>query len=362
MRAWNSTRTLCVFCSLVGVFACSKPEEKAKPSVAAEATATAAASAEPAEKPAEAAAGPCKAEGQQPTELAVVNGEVYGLDADATHIYYSSWQLYGSRGDVAAVRKDGGGAQSLVSLRFQPQSLAVDDQHIFYTAGIRLQRTPKDGSTTDTIAEQFSAKGIDLFGEEIFGVPGDYGPYDRVAKVGKKGGTTTELMHSTRPKSTEGPNGFGRVVVDASGVYVADSGNKKILFVPLKGGKAKPLATAKQKPTDLVVTESSIYYALAKGPLMKVAKAGGKPTELVEPLVELPRLTGDDKALFTVLGAKEAGTPEVVARVEPGDGSMKMLSPLPATETVTGMLSDDRCVYWVQRVSAAKSRILALPR
>lgn len=354
-------------CRAMGLILClgvgSGCEESKPAGAAASATVAASVSAPKAEAPAPVATfEPCKASGETPTELGQINGELYGLGADATRIYYSSWQLYGSRGDVVAVRKDGGGQTALVSLKFEPRSLAVDDKYIFYTAGILLQRTPKDGSTTDTINEQFSAKSISLLEGDVYGVPGDYGPYDRVARISKRGGEIKELVNSTRPKVAEGPVGFVSVVADKDGIVMADAGGKRVLSLPLGGGKLKTLAKSKEAPLAVLATGSSVYFAAQKGGLMRVDRKGGASKKLAGPLTDTPQVAGDDAALYTVLAGDSPDAATTVVRVSASGGEPKKLATVPAGESVTGLLADDRCVYFISRQTAAKSRIYALPR
>src|SRR5689334_8910583 len=73
------------------------------------------------------AAGKCKASGDKPVQLGTITGDVYGFAVDATSLYYSSWELYGQRGDVGVIRKDGEPTPKLTSLDLEPRGLALDD-------------------------------------------------------------------------------------------------------------------------------------------------------------------------------------------------------------------------------------------
>jgi len=334
-------------------------ETKVAPVSSAAPGPSAAPSAEP--KPEATAPGPCAVSGTVPAELGTINGELYGWSADSTHLFYSSWQLYGSRGDVVAVRKDGRGQSALVSLKYEPRALVVDDKYIYYTAGILLQRTPKDGATTDTINPEFSAKGLALLEDQIYGVPGDYGPYDRIARIGRRGGDITELVTSPRPK-LEGPNGFVALSADGSGVYVADAGGRRVAKLAAGSKKLATLAKGREAVVDLAVDDTQVVFVTEKGSLMHVKKTGGTAKKLAGPVTEAPRVALVGEAAYTVLAGGSPDAPSAVSRVALATGETTLLAPVPADESVTEILADERCVYWVSRKSATKSRILALPR
>jgi hypothetical protein len=346
--------------ALVAIFAAggchgskTDSEKGAVPSASAAATA--------APEPADERPGPCKAQGDKPAVLGTVTGDIFGFEGDATQLYYSSWEIYGQRGDVGAIRKDGNGASKLTSLELEPRGLALDADTVFFTSGIRLMSIPKAGGEPKTVAPQFSAQYIASHGADVFGVPGDYGPYDRVARVPKKGGDTKELSTEKRPKNGLSPNGFSRILVDDSGAFVTDSGNNRVLRFPLEGGKPKIVVANQEKAFDMAFVGSDIYFALArKGDLMVVPKAGGTAKKLGSGLVESARVAADDRALYTTIGGKE--DPSAVARLVPSTGEVAKVADVPATMTVSQIALDAECVYWVVRETSAKSVVYALHR
>ncbi len=360
MMSWQSIRVMGL--ALVVAVGCEQSKVAPAPSASPGPSAAPSSGTTPPEAKADASPPqPCGVTGTVPVELGTINGELFGWSADTTHLYYSSWQLYGSRGDVVAVRKDGGGQNALVSLKYEPRALVVDDKYIYYTAGILLQRTPKDGSTTDTINAQFSAKGLALLGEEIYGVPGDYGPYDRIARIGRRGGDITELVTSPRPK-VDGPKGFVAMAVDASGVYVADAGGKRVAKLAAGSKKLATLAKSGEPVVDLALDDTQVLFVTEKGSLLQVKKTGGTAKKLAGPVTEAPRVALVAQAAYTVLAGASPEAPSTVSRVALDTGETSLLAPIPPDESVTGIYADDRCVYWVSRKSATKSRILALPR
>jgi len=102
-------------------------------------------------------------------------------------VYYTSWQVYGGRGELSKIRKDGEGTQALAALKLEPRGLALDNDTAYYTAGIRLQSVPKSGGSAVTVEAQFSSQNIGVDDKNVYGVAGNYGPYDRLAKMAKKG-------------------------------------------------------------------------------------------------------------------------------------------------------------------------------
>jgi len=335
--------------------------DKPAPSGATASAATGVASAPSDETPA--APTRCKASGGTASVLGTITGDVFGFDGDGTVLYYSSWEIYGQRGDVGPVRKDGGGASKLASLDLEPRGLAVDDTAVYYTSGIRLMSIPKAGGEAKTIAPQFSAQHIAVHGGDVFGVPGDYGPYDRVARIPKNGGDTKELSTAKRPPSPTPPNGFSALRVDDSGVFVTDSGNGRVLRFPLDGGASKILAAHQDKVFDLALAGPMLYFDLArKGELYTASSAGGTPKKVASGLVEEARIAGDDRAVFATVAAKKDGDAAAFSRIAPESGEVTKLADVPSTQSVSRVALDADCVYWVVRETSSKSVVYARHR
>jgi hypothetical protein len=345
---------------MVMMFGC-RGGDKAGGAATASMSAPAPASAAP-EEPAP-GGGKCKATGDKPVQLGTITGDVFGFAVDATSLYYSSWELYGQRGDVGVVRKDGEPTPKLTSLELEPRGLALDDAAVYYTSGIRLMSIPKAGGDPRTLEQVFSAQQIAASATDVFGVPGDYGPYDRVARIPKKGGETKELSTAKRPASKDRPNGFSRVLVDDSGVYVTDSGNGRVLRFSPDGGKPKILANGQDKAFDLVIVGSDLYFDLArKGELLVVPKAGGTPKKLGSGLAENARIAADDRAVYTTLAGKNDGDANALVRFVPSSGEVAKVADVASTTPVSQIALDGDCVYWVIRESSSKSVVYALRR
>jgi hypothetical protein len=307
--------------------------------------------------------GKCKASGDKPVQLGMVTGDVYGFAVDATSLYYSSWELYGQRGDVGVIRKDGEPTPKLTSLDLEPRGLTLDDSAVYYTSGIRLMAIAKGGGDPRTIAPQFSAQQIAASATDVFGVPADYGPYDRVARIPKKGGDTKELSTAKRPANSVPPNGFSRVLVDDGGVYVTDTGNGRVLRFPPDGGKPKILANGQDKAFDLVMVGPDLYFDLArKGELLVVPKSGGTPKKLGAGLTESARIAADDRAVYTTLAGKNDGDPNALVRLVPSSGEVTKVADVASNTPVSQIALDGDCVYWVIRESSSKSLVYALRR
>jgi len=302
----------------------------------------------------------CKASGDKPMQLGSVLGDVYGLIGDSTHLYCATWQVYGGRGDINKIRKDGQGSQALVGLKLEPRGLALDNDALYFTAGIRLNSIPKAGGATATLDENFSSQTIAADDKDVYGVPGNYGPYDRLVRIGKKGGQSTELASAKRPKTSPGTNGYNGMAVDDSGIYVADSGNGRILKFALAVDKPQPLATGLKHPFDLSIDATNVYFSLAGGELMTVSKTGGKATKLATGLAENARVAADSGTVYTVHASKDGGA--TIATVSLSDGTVKPIALVPESHLVSAVAVDKQCVYWAERFYATKSVVFALAK
>ena len=297
--------------------------------------------------PEDAPPGPCAATGTDSAKLGTVNGHVNGLALDATHLYYSSWQTLGGRGDLAKARKDGSGSANLTSLSREPRGLVVDAAAVFYTTGIRLMRISKEGGETSMLAETFSSQAITSDGTYVYGVPGDYGPYDRLIRAEKSSGTTKELDVAERPETKLGPAGFSAVAVDARGIYVTDSSSNRVLRFGLDRGKPKALATGQDKPFDLSIDDTSVYFTLAqKGQLMKVSKTGGAVTKIASGLAPSARIAADAKGIVTTAAAVGSDGTEMLVFMGSDGSSPTPLASIARNHSADAVALDEKCVYW----------------
>lgn len=353
-----------VLIALMATLVASACEDKAKTAGGAAGSATgsqSAVAAAPA-KPKEAPPGGCRAAGKEPARLGVVHGDVYGFAQNKTHIFYTHWDMYGARGDLGWIRKDGEGARTLTSLSLEPRGLALDGETIYYTAGIRLLKIPVEGGEEKTPAPQFSAQAIAAYAGEVYGVPGDYGPYDRVAKL-LKSGKTEELASVDRPATNASPNGYSALAVDASGIYVTDSGGNRILHFPLNGGKPKTLAKGLSKPYDLELVGDRLYFNLArKGELWSVSTGGGGAKKLATGLALLARIAADSRAVIALVASSGDESPQTLSSVALDGGEVQPIAKVPASEGVSALLVDADCVYWAQRKSASEAVVFAKKR
>lgn len=345
---------------LVTLVAC---EDKTEPNQAAAAASASAAAAKlaRARDQQEPPPGPCKAAGDRPTELGSTQGTLHGLVSDDAHLFYTTWQLYGGRGDVAMVRKDGGGIRNLISVKLEPRDIAVDDGSVFYTEGIRLKKVTKSGEKPETLDDNFSSQSIALHGGFIFGVPGDYGPYDRLVRQATQGGPSKELDTTTRPELKDGPVGFSDIAVDESGAYVADSGNGQILRFELDRAKPKILSRGQARAYSLALAGDDLYFTLAlKRDLLVMPKSGGKPKKLASGLVKEARIAADATGALVPISGDTEDAPVTIFRVPKDESDVVAVAVLPPANTVEAIAVDDRCVYWAQReTGSAKLSLMA---
>jgi hypothetical protein len=333
--------------------------EEKKPAPAAAASVAPAASA-PVEAPSAASPTRCTATAE-PVKLTVAMGSIYGLTTHGTDVFYTSWHIYGSRGAVNKVPKGGGPNTTLETMELEPRGLAVDGDGIFYTSGIRLMRLPLAGGSSTLLAPQFSAQVLALHGGEVYGVPADYGPYDRIVKIAYKGGEEKELADAPRPKSDESPLGYHSIAVDTSGVYVSDAGNNRVLAFPLTGGKPKTLAARQPRAFALVIDADNAYFDLAKdGSLLSVSKSGGTPKKIASGLVPSARLAIAGSDLFTPIAAE--GGPAKLSRISIDGSKTTSIASVPPDHSVEAITADDDCVYWAQHDTSGRTTLYAAAR
>lgn len=344
-RLFQMIGTSMALCSMLG---CRETEKLAKSDPA---VATAAAEAAPPKVEAEPPPAGCKATGADPVELGSTKGEVFGFVGDAAYVYFVSWHTLGNRGDLGKIRKDGAGTRAITSLTLEPRALAVDDKDIFYSEGIRLVKQPKEeGGKSNIIAPKFSSQRIALDATHVYGVPGDYGPYDRLVKIEKNGGVNFEMDVATRPEAKHGPVGYSAIAVDGNGIYVTDSGNNRVLRFTFERAKPRILATAQPKAYSLALDSENLYFTLAeKGDLMQMSKSGGKVKRLAKGLVPKSRIVASDGGIVAVFAGANESAPNEIALLSRDGGDRKKLAAVPSENTVEAVEQDQDCVYWAAR-------------
>jgi hypothetical protein len=339
--------------------------KESEKSTAGAATAIAASAVAPLQdrSPVEPAPAGCKAS-NTPVELGSSKGSVFGFIGDPTSLYFASWQELGSRGDLGKIRKDGNGMLALTSFQLEPRALAMDDNDLYFTEGIRLSTIPKEGGASKVIEAKFSSQSIALDATHVYGIPGDYGPYDRLVRMEKRGGVNFEMDTATRPEAKTGPVGYSAIAVDTAGIYVTDSGNHRILKFPLERAKPKVLATGQLKAFDMVAIGETLYFTLAeKGHLLAIAKTGGPVRKLATGLVPKSRIAGDDAAIVASFLGDGGDPPTEVSLVPISGGERKILTSVAHTQSVEGVSLDEKCVYYATRAAGSgKLRFYAIAR
>lgn len=296
----------------------------------------------------------CKASGTTPVELGSSKGSVFGFIGDDTSLYFTTWQELGSRGDLGKIRKDGGGTLALTSLQLEPRALAMDQTDLYFSEGIRLSRIAKQGGDPRIVAPSFSSQSIALDAQHVYGIPGDYGPYDRLVRVEKNGGVNYEMDTATRPEAKTGPVGYSAIVVDANGVYVTDSGNHRVLKFPLERAKPKALASGQPKAYDLAAVGDTLYFTLAdKGQLMATTKSGGPVHRVATGLVPKSRIAADNAAIVATFVGEGREPPSEISLLSIPSGERKGLASVPHFDSVEAVSLDSKCVYWATRTAGS---------
>lgn len=347
----------------VPLFSLGCDEKSEKPAEASAAASAVAAPSAPTPKAEPAPAG-CQAKGAEPQKLGESSGVPYGLVGDATHLYFATWEPRLARGLLVQVRKDGQGVRNLTSLALQPRDVALDQASVYYTEGIRLKKISKDGEELKTLDEKFSSQSIAVEGKFVFGVPGDYGPFDRFVRQGTEGGPYKELDVSERAEVKDGPAGYSALAVDADGAYVTDAGRGTILRFALDREKPKVLASGFRGAHELVLAGDTLYFTLAlKGELFAGPRSGGKPKKIASGLVKEARIAADqDGVVAPFVGATE-DAPPTLGRVSPAGGEPSTVAKIPDGYSAEAVALDGNCIYWAQRQAGSGTlEILARAR
>jgi sugar lactone lactonase YvrE len=77
---------------------------------------------------------------------------------------------------------------------------------------------------------------------------------NRVIKVPVAGGATTTLV--------SGLNNPASLAVDSTSLYITDSGNNRVIKVPVAGGATTTLASSLNNPASLAVDSTSLYISV----------------------------------------------------------------------------------------------------
>jgi hypothetical protein len=302
-------------------------------------------------------------EAQAATALASYDGEVQGMAADETTLYFAV------AGRIVALPKVGGQPRTLYTTTHafgSSEGISVDDSHVYFThphAGT-LHRVPKTGGPSELLGPAFRAhETIAVDETHVYCVrSGDDGtpvPPGDVVRIAKTGGELEVLS------AGEGfPHGL---MLQGDDVYFLTSGFHEpttLKRVPRRGGAVATVLIA--SVDRFVIVDGALFYlqyASGRRTVMRFDLDGsGRPPR---PLAELDlswRLEAHHGMLFGAsfpAGGTEAG----LLRIDPRDGTSQAVArwsydgPNPPVHfpgsgwktPATAIVADGQRVYWADR-------------
>ncbi|HST53495.1 MAG TPA: hypothetical protein VLJ61_15900, partial [Pyrinomonadaceae bacterium] len=206
------------------------------------------------------------------------------------------------------VALDSGAVTNLDGGENLPQSetggIATDDKFIYWNAGGKIMRVPKDGGSPEVVAKDNVGIGVDMLvdGEKVYWANHSY----------------------YSPNSPSVP--------------------RPIYAVAKRGGVAEIFADAQNIPNSLVADEKYVYW-LTQNSISKQAKSGGQPPQVVYKISDkegVDQLAGDADSLY--FGFRGAGESRWALRKISKQGGEPQT--LVKTYSLKPVVIDDTSVYF----------------
>ena len=219
--------------------------------------------------------------------VSLAAGSIIGsLALDAANVYWAEAGSPYSDGAIKSVPKGGGKPAVLASKQLSARGIAMDATNVYWLTGglvdgdAAVMSVSKNGGAPTTLASGLSnLNKIAVDATNVYWTSGIIGPSPSgaVMTVPKVGGTPTTLA--------SGGVSIG-LVVDAAKVYYTDSSTYTVKSVPKNGGASSVLASNQDRPGDMVMDDTYLYWVnrAAGGSVAKVAKSGVNPRTLASGL------------------------------------------------------------------------------
>lgn len=297
--------------------------------------------------------------------LAKVPGLPIGFALDggslflATTTYHpgSRYGVYQSQSRIVRLGTSPGEPQELHKLegKWPPLGLTVGSDGVYFTVQGGLHRVARDGSKHETVAGSF-AQAIALHGQYVYGVGYDEeNKLLQVVRVARTGGKV-ELLFSERPEKRfpDSPPLGQDIAVDATGIYVADEAQRRVMKLSHEDYKVTVLGAEEDYAGQILLDEDTVYWRNGEY-LRMVPKKGGKARQAGEVRCWRMPLAMWGQTVYSlrpeVGGRYKCAAPFSLIALAPATGTAKLLNKLEWTSLAEVEVDED-CLY-VAREGAA---------
>jgi hypothetical protein len=292
---------------------------------------------------------------REPTALTDVTALPFpsATAADDEFLY---WLNYDRR-TLNRVPKTGGIAQVLAATRSDPRHLQLDERYAYWAenlpelrAGERIGGVMRvattGGEPTELARVDGDLTGVALDEHDVY-----FSTWSAVMRVSKQGGTPTKLAAAQWAFA---------VVADAQAVYFADYRAGTIGRIAKTDGTVSQVADQQPGPSSLAATETDLYWITYDRRLMRVSKAGGAPSIVLDGVGAYDTCThgiGVDASALYVTACCDVGTyAGQIIRVPRGNGASMVLTK--DIDKPCNPVTDASSVYWSTTTSATTHSLL----
>ena len=255
-----------------------------------------------------------------------------------------------------------GGSPVVLVTDTNVDTLALDDEYVYWIDNDTIRRVPKAGGEPGVVAvDADSPQWLAVDANDVYWTTNE----STVVKVSKQGGPSTTLVPPTDSLN------FRRIAVDTTDVYCIDYGKGKSPFmdgglwkVAKSGGPMTNVVSGLAAPWAVAVDHEAVYWSNTgntspptnepTGAIFKISKSGGAPVLLVDGQRTVYDIARVDGTLFW--GNYTSGP---VLSVDPQSGVSTSLAP---SESASSVAVGPSFVYWVEPIRDDGGRIRAVVR
>lgn len=210
---------------------------------------------------------------------------VHGLALDDQNIYW----IHPENGTVSKAPKGGGAAESLATEQENLSAIAVDDTHVYWAGGTGIYRVEKAGGKVQAVVDNISLpNGLHVDDQHVYWYSIMSG---KLARAPKKGGKPSSLVEEEVT--------LHAFFIDGDSLYWSYGSEKKakVKKMAKAGGKPLEVVTGQDVPGDFAFDESHIFWLTPEN-IFKAPKAGGSAEKIVEGMDRAIDLNVDGSYVF----------------------------------------------------------------